>query len=122
MNARPTTGDPDPNDDAGMAAYVESLFPAQQQAIATAQLAGCRFERRSVERNLGKSRDEWAGQRWITTTEYVAFLPEGTEVGTFEDIYEGALKCLSILDPPHGAPRRAETAAGAFALLPENEV
>lgn len=105
-----------------LAAYVATLFPLQQQTIATAQLAGCRFERRTVERHSGVWGRVGFGAKWITTTVYEAFLPDGTQVGTFEDIYESAIVCLSILDTPHGAPRRGEIASGAFALLPENDL
>jgi hypothetical protein len=115
--------DADAYDAAALAAYTATLLPIQQQAIATAQLAGCRFERRSTERDIrGEVRRSREGQPyrpalWIGTTKYEAFLPDGASAGTFEDIYEGALVCLSILNTPEQKP---DALAGAFQLMPEN--
>jgi hypothetical protein len=116
--------DRDAFDGQALADYVATLLPLQQQAIATAQLAGCRFERRSVERHTGIWRPVPGDKisKWITTTQYEAFLPDGTSCGVAEDIYECALIALSILDTPHGAPRRGALPDGAFALRPDNEV
>jgi hypothetical protein len=108
-------------DSDALAAYVATLFPFQQQAIATAQLAGCRFECRRVERSLGWERDmDRFRQKWVDTTEYEVFLPDGTSAGEGEDIYECALIALSILNTP-AEPRPSVIAAGLFALSPENE-
>lgn len=111
-----------------VAAYIATLLPLQQQAIATAQLAGCRFERRSTERciqddspRVSREGRAYFPTKWIATLEYAVFLPNGDSVGTFEDIWEGALACLNYLNHTHEAPRRADFADGAFALRPDNE-
>lgn len=111
--------DSDMEDD--LAAYVATLFPFQQQAIATAQLAGCRFEQRATSRSAGWENElgKWRFKS-IDTTEYEAFLPDAQSLGCFEDIYEGAVRCLALLNADE-APRRGALDDGAFALQPENE-
>lgn len=97
-------------DPQALADFVATLLPVQQQAIATAQLAGCRFERRTYERFLGfVSKAEWREQgakrqQWAKTTEYALFMPDGTLVGVYEDIYECAVIALRRLDGPPSHP------------------
>lgn len=107
--------------DAELAADVVHLLPVQQQAIATAQLAGCRFEARSYERRVGygvwnKSELPWR-YKWIVTTEYEIFLPDGTSAGIGEDIYECALIALNFLN--YTTPVKPDETL--FKLAPENE-
>jgi hypothetical protein len=101
-----------------LAAYMATLLPLQQQTIAKAQLAGCRFERSTVQRFLGWDFAVRKSNGWIETTTYEVFLPDGTAAGTGEDIYECALIALSILDTP-STP--TETLTGLFKLSAENE-
>jgi hypothetical protein len=98
-----------------VAAYVATLLPVQQQAIATAQLAGCRFERREVTRDLGWSIRR-SSDRYIDTTVYDVSLPDGAYIGMFEDIYEGALMCLNWMNTTHGVPTE-----NLFQLREDNE-
>lgn len=102
-----------------MEAYVAALLPEQQRAIAMAQLAGCQFERETSMRYVGDYIRRPRRQSWIETSVYHAFLPSGQLVGVFEDIYEGALACLSILNEDE--TKAKPDALAMFKLLPENE-
>jgi hypothetical protein len=103
-----------------MEAYCAQLLPTQQHAIATAQLAGCRFEQRTYERDLGWVPGRKRAEQLVTTSEYEVFLPDGTSAGIGEDIYECALIALSILDTPPTRPSAQESST-LFKLDPENE-
>lgn len=97
-------------------AQIALLLPVQQQTIAMAQLAGCEFRPQTVMRHTGFGAGE---NRWIDTTEYVAFLPDGTQLrAAFEDLYEAAVACLDHLNG-HNEPTKLDP--DLFRLLPENK-
>lgn len=102
-----------------LAAYMATLLPLQQQAIAKAQLAGCRFERTHTQRFLGWDRQSRKSGGWVSTTTYEVFMPDGTAAGTGEDIYECALIALSILDTPE--PALGADMTSLFKLSADNE-
>ena len=110
-----------------MEQFCAHLLPVQQQAISTAQLAGCRFEARRYERDvrdavkLSREGYPYRSPRWVTTTEYEVFLPDGTSAGTGEDIYECALIALSILNTPAPSETTSKVSKEIFRLDPWNE-
>ena len=65
--------------------YIKDLWPFQQEVIAYAMVAGCHIKKRM-----------YPASRFTKATEvidYEAFLPDGTYVGNFPDLYEASVHC-----------------------------